>query len=232
MKFTHLKSGLSVEKNEIKAFRSLTEKEEKSYAYFMAGVHGDEVEGIFILQKLYEWLQDQENLNGAFIIIPIVNPDGYRLGSRTNAHGVDLNRNLDCQNWSSKAREDRYCPGPHPMSEPENQFLAKLFQSYPPHLIVSFHSWKPMLNHNGDCKEIAQFLHSYNSYPIYAEEIEGHPTPGSLGNYAPEKYNCPVLTFEAPVINEELSLENIWEQNCSGLQALVQSHLVKPKNQT
>ena len=68
-----------------------------------------------------------------------------------------------------------------------------------------------MLNYNGDCKEIAEFLAQHNSYPI-CDSIEGHPTPGSLGHYAWEKYNSPVLTFECPVLADDLSLKDIWSK--------------------
>ncbi len=83
-----------------------------------------------------------------------------------------------------------------------------------------------MLNFNGDCEKVAQFLESYNSYPVVAD-IEGHPTPGSLGEYGPEKYNAPVLTFECPLLSEEVSLRKIWEENQQGLQKLLLSDLLE-----
>ncbi len=226
MEFIDLRPGISVEGDEIPAFRNTAAG--GSYAYLIAGVHGDEVEGVFVLQKLYEWLKKQEEGEIPLIVIPILNPDGYRTSTRTNAHGVDLNRNLNSQSWSPKIREAKYNPGSQPLSEPENRFLDELFQKFPPHFILSFHSWKPMLNYNGNCKEVAKFLERYNSYPI-CDDIQGHPTPGSLGDYAPEKYNCPVLTFECPLIDDKLSLKNIWEQNSAGLQALLKSNLIDSK---
>ena len=39
-----------------------------------------------------------------------------------------------------------------------------------------------MLNYNGDdCLKYAQLMEKFNNYPTVAD-IEGHPTPGSLGN--------------------------------------------------
>ena len=157
-----------------------------------------------------------------------MNVDGYRASTRVNSHGVDLNRNYPTKNWSSEAREKKYFPGEKALSEPENQFLEKLFQKYPPRIIISFHSWKPMLNFNGDCEKVAQFLESYNSYPVVAE-IEGHPTPGSLGEYGPEKYKAPVLTFECPLLSEDVSLRKIWEENQQGLKELLLSNLLESK---
>ena len=222
MNFTPLKAGTSVEGDEISAYKS--EDKSQKYIYLMAGVHGDEVEGVFILQELFKWLQD-EDINIPLIVIPILNVDGYRAGTRVNAHGVDLNRNLPSSNWDEKAREDKYHPGETALSEPENKYLVKLFEKYQPSLILSLHSWKPMLNYNGnDCLKYAQIIHKYNNYPLVAD-IEGHPTPGSLGEFAPEKYNAQVLTFEAPLITDEKSLQSIWDENKAGLKALLKSEL-------
>ena len=225
MNFTPLKSGTSVEGDEISAY--ISEDKGTHFNYLMAGVHGDEVEGVYRLKKLFEWLQDDEEVNVPLIVLPILNVDGYRAGSRINAHGVDLNRNLPSKNWTNEAREAKYNPGSHPLSEPENEYLTKLFDKYPPRFILTFHSWKPMLNYNGDdCLKYAELLAQYNKYPVVAD-IEGHPTPGSLGEFGPENHGAQVLTFEAPLINEELSLQDIWNENEDGLKSLLTSDLLK-----
>ncbi|MBH48070.1 MAG: hypothetical protein CME71_07850 [Halobacteriovorax sp.] len=224
MNFIPLKSGKSVEGDEIKAYKSETKG--PSWIYIMAGVHGDEVEGVYVVQKLYEWLQNQEDIQRPTVIIPILNVDGYRAGTRTNAHAVDLNRNLPSKDWTNKGREAKYNPGTKPLSEPENIYLDKLFQKYPPKLIMSFHSWKPFINTNGDCLEVAQFLERYNNYEIVQDEIAGHPTPGSLGEYAQQEYNSPVITFECPLLASGKSLKEIWDENAVGLQALMRSNLL------
>jgi len=225
MNFTSLKPGISVEGSEIAAYRS--DKKDTSYCYLMAGVHGDEVEGVYVLKELFAWLQEEDIQGVSFIVIPVVNLDGYRAGNRINAHGVDLNRNLPSKNWESEAKEAKYFPGKSANSEPENQFLNTLFSKFPPHLILSFHSWKPILNYNADCKEIANFLAQYNHYPV--EGDIGYPTPGSLGHYGPEKYNSPVLTFECPTLSDDKDLKSIWDENEKGLKLLLKSELIKKK---
>ena len=226
MIFNPLTSGHSVEGNEIKAYR--TDITAKKYLYLMAGTHGDEVEGVYVLDKLYDWLKNEHSLNDLpIIVLPILNPDGYRAGSRVNSHAVDLNRNYPTKNWSAEFKKDKYNPGSGPLSEPENIYLENLFKKYKPGFILSFHSWKPILNYNGDAEDVANYLGSYNNYPVMGDI--GYPTPGSLGNYGPEKYNCPVLTFECPVLNDDISLKSIWEENEEGLKSLIQSELLKKK---
>lgn len=223
MTFIELKSGKSVEGDEIKAYK--TEKKANSYIYLLAGVHGDEVEGVYLLDQLFTWLKEQDELKKDIVVIPILNVDGYRSGNRTNAHGVDLNRNLPASNWTEVPREEKYNPGEKPLSEPENVFLDKLFQKFPPKFILSFHSWKPFINYNGDCLEQAEILAKSNHYPIHSD-IEGHPTPGSLGHYGVEKYDSPVLTFEAPLIADGITLKEIWEENREGFLNLLKSETI------
>ncbi|MBD65894.1 MAG: hypothetical protein CME62_11850 [Halobacteriovoraceae bacterium] len=228
MIFTSLKAGSSVEGNTIEAYKS--DINAKKFLYLIAGTHGDEVEGVYVLKKLFSWLKEDHALKDLpIIVIPILNPDGYRSESRVNAHAVDLNRNYPTENWSSEFKKPKYNPGPKPLSEPENAFLEQLFQKYPPSFIISFHSWKPVLNYNDNAKDVAEYLSSYNEYPIAADI--GYPTPGSLGTYAPEKYQAPVLTFECPPLSDEKSLQNIWEENEEGLKSLIQSELLAKKIQ-
>lgn len=215
MNFIEIKSGESVAGDEIIAYRS--ENKAQKYIYLLAGVHGDEVEGVYVLDQLTNWLKETEELDLPLIIIPNLNVDGYRAGTRTNAHAVDLNRNFPTSTWKKGYKEKRYFPGHEALSEPENKYLLKLFAKFPPKFIFTFHSWKPMVNYNGDCKTIAETISKINNYPLVAEDIEGHPTPGSLGDYANEELKVPVLTLECPVIDDEKSLKEIWLENQDAL---------------
>lgn len=226
MIFSSLAPGESVEGNEIEAFK--TDIQADKYLYLMAGTHGDEVEGVYVLQQLFTWLKEEHALEELpIVVLPILNPDGYRASSRVNSHAVDLNRNYPTANWTGEFKKESNNPGPGPLSEPENVYLDKLFNKFPPGFIITFHSWKPILNYNDDAQDVADYLSSYNEYPVTGDI--GYPTPGSLGTYAPEKYNAPVLTFECPVLNKEISLKQIWEENQEGLKSLIQSDLLLNK---
>ena len=223
MIFKSLRSGQSVGNREIAAY--ISEKKDEHYLYLMAGVHGDEVEGVYVLKQLFEWIKATDSLTYPMIVIPIVNVDGYAVQTRVNANGVDLNRNLATNDWSEKVTQPQYNTGSGPMSEPENVFLEGLFNKFPPKFIYSFHSWKPIVNYNGDCEKDANLVSLLNHYPI-ADDI-GYPTPGSLGTYAPEKYSCPVITFECPKASMEISLESIWNDNRIALMTHLESDLLK-----
>ena len=59
-------------------------------AIIQAGIHGDEIAGIYALQELLE--TGIRPHRGRLIIIPIMNPAAYRARTRTRPNGPDLNR--------------------------------------------------------------------------------------------------------------------------------------------
>lgn len=227
MIFTEIESGHSVEGNPIPVYK--TDIKAPKYLYLIGGVHGDEVEGVYVLKELFQWLKQEHSLKDLpMIIIPILNVDGYRTQTRVNAHSVDLNRNLPTKDWLSTCAKPRYNPGPSPLSEPENQFLVKLLDKYRPGLILSFHTWKPMVNYNGNCEDVAKLIADFNKYEL-ASDI-GYPTPGSLGTFVVERYNAGVVTFECPELKKHKeSLKEIWLENEAGLKNFFQTDLVWEK---
>jgi predicted deacylase len=60
------------------------------HIYVSTGIHGDEPAGP---EAIFRLLKDSACLPRAtWTIFPLLNPDGYRLNSRDNADGLDLNR--------------------------------------------------------------------------------------------------------------------------------------------
>ena len=226
MIFSELPSGKTVDGNEIEAFK--TDIKAKKHLYLIGGTHGDEVESVYVLRQLFDWMKTEHAVKDLpIIVVPILNVDGYRAQTRVNAHGVDLNRNLPTSDWNKEFKKIKYHPGPAPLSEPENQYLCKLFEKYTPGFIISFHSWKPVINYNGDSQDIAMFISGFNEYPV-AGDI-GYLTPGSLGTYVPEKYKAGVITFECPTLEEKPSLKEIWKDNEEGLKRLFTENVIAKK---
>jgi protein MpaA len=179
----------------------------------IGGVHGDEPEGFFLVEKFADegFWKELEN-KASLWVLPRLNPDGCSIEERTNANGVDLNRNMPTQDWSAEARAPRYNPGPRAGSEPETQILMKLIERIKPRLIISAHSWKPMINYNGPCRKLAELMARANAYTI-SDDI-GYPTPGSLGTWAGWERKIPTITLE---IERHSSPETIWTTHAKAL---------------
>ncbi len=160
----------------------------------LGGVHGDETEGVVCAYGLLDELIRRFSFRMNLTLVPAFNLDGVLAKSRLNGNGVDLNRNLPTKDWNPQAFNERYPPGPRANSEPENQALVHLLDEKKPRFVLSLHSWKPVLNVNGDCHPEAEAIRALTSYEI--EESIGYPTPGCLGTYAGPEREMPTLTYE------------------------------------
>ncbi len=199
-KFGETKLGLPIHAYNFKAHNTSVKK---AHVLIIGGVHGDEPEGVVASRALLEIFRTQYNLDLEITIVPEFNPEGILNKTRGNSNLVDLNRNLPTQDWSPIAATARYNPGPSALSEKENQHLVQWLDRNSVQLIISLHSWKPMLNTNGDIPE-ALVISKKTGYVI--EPDIGYPTPGSLGTYAGLEKKIPTLTYE---IQRDLSFDQI-----------------------
>lgn len=160
----------------------------------LGGVHGDEREGVEAAYGLCKRWAVNFPYSLQVTVLPAFNFDGVIRHQRVNGRGVDLNRNMATNDWSPKITNPRYNPGPEANSEPETKALVRWLEQYPPSLVLSLHSWKPMLNVNGDCAREAQVIAQWTKYTI--EPSIGYPTPGCLGTYCGLEREMPTITYE------------------------------------
>ena len=189
-KFGETQLNLPIHAYRFKA-NNLTRK--KAHVLIIGGVHGDEPEGVVAARGLLEIFRQNYTMDLNITLIPEFNPEGVLLHDRCNSNKVDLNRNLPTKDWSPAAAKKRYNPGPAALSEKETQALVTFLNNNKTDLIISLHSWEPLLNINGDVPE-ALVIAELTGYKI--EPYIGYPTPGSLGTYAGHENNIPTLTYE------------------------------------
>ena len=138
------------------------------------------------------------------LFIPCLNPDGLAAGTRTNANGVDLNRNFPAKNWVLSGK-DEFFGGEEPASEIETRFLIEVLEEYKPQLILTLHAPYKVVNYDGPAREIAEKIAEITGYPV--EENIGYPTPGSFGTYAGIERQIPTITLE---LDETCPLEELY----------------------
>lgn len=187
----------------------------------MGGVHGDEPLGVHLAKKTLEFLEadaksTQPTVKVPWILIPVLNVNGYEKNTRVNGRGVDLNRNYPAQSWSPEFEKERYHPGPSPGSEPETQAIVQLVQGWKPRLLIHCHSWKPMIVCAGEPgHKDAERLSRSSGYEMVPEI--GYPTPGSLSQYGWIDNKIPVICIEEA---DEAAPNEVWPRFADGMREI------------
>jgi protein MpaA len=223
-----------------------------STTLILGGVHPDELTPIPLVFRFANHLQSNPGLIPAgsrVIIAPLVNPDGFfRKGaSRTNARGVDVNRNFFTQDWYSTAKSwwaerrqknERHFPGHIPNSEIETLYQIWLIDNFKPDKIISIHAPLGFYDYDGPgdqkpraltsseekAKALVQNMsQSSRNYKI----VDYSFYPGSLGNYAGNERGIPTVTLELETTNPDKTRE-YWLQFSPGLEQAVKYPFINP----
>jgi protein MpaA len=196
-------------------FRDIQADSSDLKVLIVGAIHGDEPSSATLA---FHWLMeaqaDTENTHWRFV--PILNPDGLmrKKAVRTNANGVDLNRNFPTPDWKIQAKhyweittkkDPRRWPGKTPLSEPESKYVLKLIEEFQPDVIVSIHAPYGLLDFDGLQVPPTQLGR------LYLDRVGIFP--GSLGNYAGLQNNIPVVTIELPIATAapgEAEMHQMW----------------------
>jgi len=181
----------------------------------IGGIHGDELSSTsLVLHWIGAAQETPSNIHWRFV--PLVNPDGMLLAkpTRTNARGVDLNRNFPTPSWDKEApaywsqrtkNDPRRYPGPKPLSEPESRWLHDEMERWKPNLIVSVHAPYGVLDFDGPTVAPQRLGR------LYLDQVGIFP--GSLGNYGGVHKKVPVVTIElqsALRTPQEAEIRQMW----------------------
>ena len=179
----------------------------------LGGFHGDEPKGVFVARRWIDLLRADRSASDhcRWVVVPLVNPDGYAKRKRRNAHQVDINRNFPTLNWTRTSRRSRMYGGPSPACEPETRAVMAVVKRFRPTRIVTIHSIgadRHCNNYDGPGRALALAMRRHNRYPVTASI--GYPTPGSFGAWAGGERNIATITLELP---SKLSLKRCWDDN-------------------
>jgi hypothetical protein len=202
----------------IKEYPPLETREPMGRVLLVGGIHGDEYSSVSVT---FKWLKTLDKYHSGLFhwrISPLMNPDGLlkKKSTRTNANGVDLNRNFPTVDWKVKSKyywevttskNPRRYPGPDPLSESESRWLYDEINTFKPDVIIAVHAPHGIVdfNHNGhaDAPDKLGRLH-LNLLGTY---------PGSLGNFGGMQRGIPVLTIElrhAGIMPSPGEINEIW----------------------
>jgi succinylglutamate desuccinylase len=106
----------------------------RTKALILGQMHGDEPAGVTLVRSITS--ADFAVRGIDLWVVPTMNPDGNALGTRQNAHHVDLNRN-----WPDSWRRltGIYYSGSRPLSQPETRAMYAFLKWLHPRYLVSLH---------------------------------------------------------------------------------------------
>lgn len=195
--------GVSVEGQPImvKEYPPLPNRHPHGRVLLLGGIHGDEYSSVSIIFKWMKILNEHHSGLFHWKFVPLLNPDGLLRAesTRTNANGVDLNRNFPMPGWETATRDywievtgsdPRRYPGKAPLSEPETRWLAEEIERFKPDVIVAVHAPYGVVDYDGPRNG------PYRLGRLYLNPIGTFP--GSLGRYAGVQLGTPVVTIELP----------------------------------
>ena len=194
------------------------ESKPKNTTMILCGVHGDEITPVkFCFDVLKDLKKHPEILKDNLVVIaPLVSPDSFlkKYPTRTNARGIDVNRNFPTKDWNKNAirlwkkrygSNKRRYPGKKALSEQETIFQVNLINRYKPNKIISVHSPLTLIDYDGpsaaDHKHggMAELLLIQMSDKAGKYKINNYPFfTGSLGNWAGNERHIPTYTLELP----------------------------------
>jgi g-D-glutamyl-meso-diaminopimelate peptidase len=239
--------GRSVEDRPIEAFTYGSGSER---LLFVGGIHGGyEWNSVLLAYALMDYLEAAPAAVPAGVsvtVIPSLNPDGVyevvgregRFSSseasvskavlasgRFNAHGVDLNRNFDCE-WKPEAmwQSKTVSAGSAPFSEPEARALRDFVLREKPSAAVFWHSQANAVYASacgGDpLPETLAIMHAYAGTSGYAavESFDAYEVTGDAEGWL-ASIGIPALTVE---LKTHEAIE--WERNLPGIRALLERY--------
>ncbi len=124
--------GITAQGRAIQAFR-LGDPVAKRTVVLIGVMHGSERAPGLTLKTLRDSSRSVTGVN--LWVIPVLNPDGSATGRRTNARGVDLNRNFP-HTWSRAVRG----AGQRAGSERETRAVMRFLDRIDPEVVISLHS--------------------------------------------------------------------------------------------
>ena len=171
----------------------------------IGGIHGSEPAGAVLARGLCKYLEAHpELLSGRRVVVMAeATPDGLAAERRTNAHGVDVNRNFPSANFAPGKTSGRAAT-----SEPETGYLVGLIDRYRPGKIVTIHQPLTCIDYDGPARGLAVAMSRLCRLPVRKLGARA----GSLGSYAGVDRGIPVVTLELPKRATAMGADAVWKE--------------------
>jgi protein MpaA len=181
----------------------------------LGAIHGDEPASKTLAEGLIRNLQFNRSCPDhlRILILPLCNPDGLAKKTRHNASEIDLNRNFPADN-----RIDNIKHGTIALTEPESRLLYDLIVAEKPSRILTIHQPYGCIDYDGPADRLAKKMGWFCPLPV--RRIGA--LPGSLGAWAGETMNIPIITLELTADDSSLPPHRLWAKYALTLWAFIE----------
>lgn len=186
----------------------------------IGGQHGDELPSVPLVTRFRDAVAAGSATFPEWTLhfFLVANPDGQVRGTRQNAAGVDLNRNLRF-GWQPSEPGRRQYGGPAPESEPESVAFDRIVQTLRPERILTVHGFADLIDYDlPGGLALARAMAAENEMRV---DLIGYPTPGSVGQYCTH-FGIPLVTLELPRGRTD---EEMWGWQRPALEAFIRAEI-------
>lgn len=218
----------------------------------IGSLHGNEKPGAPLCMNYAEFLLDSSESNATAsrimaecrtLILPIANPDGYNANTRSNAAGIDLNRNYPCKTTADSVDSEDG-------RQPETRAIMRWSAQQKPILSLNFHTGAVVANWPYDSDfdagaaasyppfpdkqwyQAAADSYAFHNPPMWANNASGfthgtvngvtwYQAPGSLQDYHCRYQNIRHITIELHNTSTPAAswLPTMWQTNRNSILA-------------
>lgn len=218
MDFKEFVFGRTLLDNPMTAYRSQNLYNDK-WLYLMGGIHGEEVEGIYLIKELIPWLKETMNLAFPCLLIQNIDVDGYVFQNQGLAKKTNLNNLFPTSSF--RMLGTKKIINPDFELRPEIASLVKLFTDYPPQMVISFrtaHHSSKVISVGADGLSLASYLSNTTNSPLVADN---KPSPGTLEAFIYDFFLCPVVSVRLPHFSDQKTVQAICQEIMPGIKQLL-----------
>jgi len=190
----------------------------EKWLYLIGGIHGEEIEGIYLITEIISWLKESTELTFPCLAISVLDVDGYTYQDQILPNKVNLNnmfptsalRSVDVTSKVNSINTLR----------PEVLSLIKALREYPPQLVINFrtaHTSPKIISVGDDAISSATFLSKTIGYPLISDN---RPSPSTLEAFIYDFFLCPIITIRLPHYSNSKTVKDIFNENIKGFRQL------------
>ncbi|OFZ23158.1 MAG: hypothetical protein A2202_08550 [Bdellovibrionales bacterium RIFOXYA1_FULL_36_14] len=189
------------------------------WLYLIAGIHGNEIEGIYLLKELLPWLKESIKLTIPCILIQNIDVDSYFFPQAQDDDTITINNLFPTSSFRISRVSNRL--NINQQLRPEISALIDLWTNYPPQMVINFRTAKnnaKVISVGDAGLGLASYISKTLNYPLIADN---NPTPRTLEAFVYDFFLCPVVGVRLPHFTYKKTVQSICNDTIGCIEQLL-----------